>query len=345
MRRIETGRRFRGLALGVVAVVLLGACGDNKKDGSAASDKGPSQVSVLAGLNDQQDPNIVITEFLPEALSVRTGAAVEWRFSGSEPHSVTFLPPGQTPPSPESPEGQALFAPSTPPVTSYDGKSLVNSGLLPLGPAPADPFVLTFPTAGQYSYVCIIHPLMTGRVTVVGDGSTVDTQPDINERADSELRQWLDEGQAAKKKLTDTPPKQVKNPDDSTTWTYEMGATTEHTDVLAFAPDSGEVRPGDSVTFVNNSLAPHTATFASGGQVPQNPSDPSVGAPTSPSPLALKTTGGPYNSGVLPPAAPPNAPPPEPVRSFTFTLPDAGTYPYVCIYHASSGMGGSVKVA
>ena len=344
MRRIVTGARSRWLVLGVAAVVLLGACGDDKKK-SAATDTGPSQVSVLAGLNDQQDPNIVVTEFLPGDISVKAGAAVEWRFGGPEPHSVTFLRPGQTPPSPESPEGAALFAPSQPPVTSYDGKSLVNAGLRPLGPAPAEPFLLTFPTAGEYGYVCIIHPLMTGKITVVGDGSKVDTQADINERADSELNQWLDEGRAAKKKLTDTAPKQTANADGSTNWTYGMGATTEHSDVLAFAPASGEIKPGDSVTFLNNSLAPHTATFPAGGQAPQDPTDPASLAPTAPSPFTLKATGGPFNSGLLAPAAPPNAPPPEAVRSYTFMVPDAGTYPYVCVFHASSGMAGSIKVA
>jgi plastocyanin len=344
VRRIETGSRFRWLVVGVAAVVLLGACGDDKKD-TVSTDKGPSQVSVLAGLNDQQDPNIAVTEFLPEAISVKAGAAIEWRFSGPEPHSVTFLPPGQTAPSPESPEGAALFAPSLPPVSSYDGKSLVNSGLRPLGPAPAQPFLLTFPTAGQYTYQCIIHPLMTGKITVVGDGSTVDTQADINERADTELNKWLDEGRAAKKKLTDAAPRQAANPDGSTTWTYEMGATTEHADVLAFVPDSGEIKPGDSVTFVNNSLAPHTATFAAGGQAPQDPTDPASLVPTGPSPFTLKPAGGPYNSGLLPPAAPPSAPPPEAARSYTFLVPEAGTYAYACVFHAPSGMGGSIKVA
>ena len=243
-----------------------------------------------------------------------------------------------------------MFAPSTPPLTDYDGRSLANSGLLPIGPAAAPPFRLTFPDTGEYSYICIIHPRMTGTITVAGEDAaadtadTVDTQADINERADRELNTWLEEGRAAKKKLTEAPPRQVTNPDESTTWTYEMGVTTEHTDILAFSPAGGEVRPGDSVTFVNNSLTPHTATFASGGQVPQNPNDPSVGAPTGAQPLILLPTGGPFNSGTLPPAAPPD-PPPEAARSFTFVIPEAGDYSYVCVPHVPSAMTGSIKVA
>ncbi len=340
MHRIVTGGRARRLALVAVAVVLLAACGDDD-DGDSGGQATPTTVNVLAGLNDQQDPNVVITENLPEAVSIIVGSTVRWRFPGPEPHSVTFLPTGQTPPPPGD---ESLMAPSTPAATTYDGSALANSGLLPSGPDAPPPFSLTFPVEGEFAYFCVIHSQMTGKVTVAGEGA-VDTQADINERADRELNMWLEEGRAAKQKLIGAAPKQVTNPDDSTTWTYEMGVTTEHTDVQAFAPAQGEVRPGDSVTFVNNTLAPHTATFASGGNVPRNPSDPGVAAATGPSPLTLAATGGPFNSGTLPPAAPPNAPPSEAARSFTFLLPAAGEYAYVCVYHASSAMAATIKVA
>ncbi|HEX4528138.1 MAG TPA: hypothetical protein VIA11_01895, partial [Acidimicrobiia bacterium] len=41
----------------------------------------------------------------------------------------------------------------------------------------------------------------------------------------------------------------------------KLGASTAHTDVLAFAPTPKNVKAGDHVTFVNNSSAPHTASF------------------------------------------------------------------------------------
>ena len=254
---------------------------------------------------------------------------------------MTFLPPGQTLES--IPEAQR-FEPA-PPAGPFDGKSFVSSGLLPQGAVTPPPFRVTFPSAGDFSYVCVIHPAMTGKVVVVaGKGAVFDTQTNINARADTELNAYLIEGRDAKKKLEETPPAMTKNPDGTTSWRFGMGATTAHTAVLAFAPAQGEIRPRDQVTFVNESAAPHTATFASGAQVPVNPTSPQAVQPTAPSPLTVTPTGGPFNSGTLPPNVPPGTVP-EPARSFTFVLPTAGEYAYVCIPHAQSGMVGTIKVA
>lgn len=330
-------------ALGLLA---LAGCGDD--DGGEASGSGGQQateISLRAGLNAPNDPTIAVEMYLPQEITVTEGTTISWTIAGPEPHSVTFLPPGQKMPSPESPEGEALFAPTPSANGAYDGKSLVNSGLVPLGPQAAPPFKLRFDNAGKFTYQCVIHPQMVGTVTVVPKGDKADTQVEVQRRGDAEAQQWIAEGEAAKKQLVSAAPKTERNANGSTTWTVEMGTQSPHTDILAFAPVPASIKPGDTVLFVNNSVAPHTATFAGGQQLPQDPTSPEVATPRpGPSPQTLRATGL-YNTGLLPPNAPPGSGPPLAARSFRFVVPTAGTYSYVCILHLTSGMAGAINVA
>jgi plastocyanin len=339
-------RKFAAL-IAVVGMLALAGCGDDKKSTStpsASSTVPTTEISMRAGLNDPSDVTVAVLAYLPSAITVSQGTTVSWTITGPEPHSVTFLPPGQTMPSPESPEGEKLFAP-TPPTGSYDGKSLVNSGLIPLGPQAAPPFKVKFDTPGLYQFACVIHPQMVGTVTVAATGAKADTQADIQTRGDTEMNQWLTEGRAAKKAMTDKAPVKTANADGTTTWTIEMGASTPHTDILAFAPVPAAIKAKDKVVFVNNSSAPHTASFAGKQTLPQNPTDPAVSAAKpGPSPQTLNATDF-INTGLLPPNAPPNAAPPLAVRSFTFTVPATGQYAYVCLLHVTSGMAGVINVA
>jgi len=129
---------------------------------------------------------------------------------------------------------------------------------------------------------------MVGTVTVVDAGSAVDRAGDVKARGDRETAEWLAEGRAALHQLISTPPARTRNADGTTTWKIRMGASTPHTDILAFAPVPQNVKPGDAVTFVNDSGAPHTATFF-GTQPPiANPLDPRVEQPIpGPSPQPL----------------------------------------------------------
>ena len=137
----------------------------------------------------------------------------------------------------------------------------------------------------------------------------------------------------------------VTNSDGTTTWTIEMGTSTAHTDVLAFTPVPAAIKAKDKVVFVNNSGAPHTASFAGKQSLPASPLDPAVDAPKpGPSPQTLNATDF-INTGLLPPNAPPGSGPPLAARSFTFTVPAAGQYNYVCLLHVSSGMAGVINVA
>ena len=60
---------------------------------------------------------------------------------------------------------------------------------------------------------------------------------------------------AAAQALATTPPDGTKNPDGTTTWQVKMGASTPHTDILAFAPVPVAVKAGDKVQFVNERTA------------------------------------------------------------------------------------------
>jgi plastocyanin len=343
-----TGRR--GVFSIVIAMTMtlgFGACGSGKSSTNsssttttAAAAAAAGSVTVQTGVNDPTDKAIAVLQFMPASVTVAAGQSVKWSWDGTiEPHSVTFFPPGKTAPAPGS--DPALFAP-TPATGPYDGKTFVNSGLQPLGPAPAKPLELKFAAEGTYSYVCVIHPQMMGTVKVVAVGGKVDTAAEVKARGDSEKKQWLAEGQEALKKLKAAPPASTKDASGATTWRIEMGAGSPHTDILAFAPVPATVKAGDSVTFVNNSSAPHTGSFFNKQPPIENPLDPRVDAPApGKSPQTLNDTDF-FNTGLLPPNAPPGAGPPEAARSFTFKVPKAGSYNYICILHIPSGMAGLI---
>jgi plastocyanin len=342
-------------AMASLALVAVG-CGDDSDGpaltGTAApttaevtttTDAPPDEIVVKAGINDPNDKTIAVLQYLPAAVTVEAGETVTWDWSGTiEPHSVTFLAPGQTLPEPGSDPN--LFAP-TPAQGPIDGTSFVNSGLLPLGTARVEPMTLTFSTPGTYEYFCVIHPQMIGEVEVVEAGDGADSPLAVAERAAEEGQGWLEEGRAAKHVWEAKKPPTTENEDGTTTYDIEMGTSTAHTDILAFQPTPVDLEPGDQIRFVNNSAAPHTASFfGEGAERIQNPLDPRVDRPApGRSPQDL-TSSGFYNTGLLPPNVPPGAGPPEEARSFVFTVPREGSYAYVCILHAASNMTGEVNV-
>jgi plastocyanin len=277
---------------------------------------------------------------MPAQVTVPVGDTVRWSWDGTtEPHSVTFFPPGQKAPDPGSDTSLFGAAPASGPI---DGKTLVNSGLAPLGPDPVKPFELKFAAPGTYTYTCVIHPQMVGTVKVVAAGEKADTPADVKARGETEKKQWLEEGEAALKKLQSAAPQSTKDASGKTTWRVTMGASTPHTDVLSFAPVPMNVKAGDSVTFVNDSSAPHTASFFNKQPPITSPLDPKTDAPApGKSPQALNDTDF-FNTGLLPPNAPPGSGPPEAARSFTFSVPKAGSYNFVCILHVPSGMAGTI---
>lgn len=147
----------------------------------------------LAGFGCQECGATGTMEFVPEPISVAAGEKVTWTVFG--PHTITFKPPsGVGHPLVEAEDGtwhadgKALApaggpgmpppaeapAEAGPPVPqeidggSWDGRDFRSSGFIFSLPAPGHFFSysLTFTEPGTYTYVCLIHPTMTGQVEV-----------------------------------------------------------------------------------------------------------------------------------------------------------------------------------
>lgn len=130
-----------------------------KAEADAIADPQVAANTVAAGWSEGVT---AVNRFLPETLEVKRGATVTWEaFSDFEPHTVSFgsfkagVPgPGQAPSGPK--DGA--------PYTSGDA----SSGMFgkPGGPFPPGPYKVSFPNAGTYTYVCVLHPQMVGTVKV-----------------------------------------------------------------------------------------------------------------------------------------------------------------------------------
>jgi plastocyanin len=140
---------------------------------------------ALAGSGDPGAPSALITAFGPRDVTVVVGHPVAWTVIGT--HSLAFNAPqdarglrqeGQAgavhiSPKASLPAGGKGAGPAVPEPPSvidggrWSGKGFRSSGLI-FGPPPphTTSFRLTFTKPGRYTLVCLVHPDMTGSVTV-----------------------------------------------------------------------------------------------------------------------------------------------------------------------------------
>jgi plastocyanin len=150
---------------------------------ATARDDGSTLWEVAAGVGEGQAR---VYQFLPNTLEIKAGDTVRWvNHSKTEPHTVTFVGAGEEQPEDVFIEPQPSGPPKIVqnPLTLfpqggqvYSGEGYVNSGFL--GELNGEPlpggtaYELTFDTAGEYRYYCILHssgpegPGMAGSITV-----------------------------------------------------------------------------------------------------------------------------------------------------------------------------------
>lgn len=196
---------------------------------------------------------------------------------------------------------------------------------------------MSFPKAGTYPFLCIIHPGMDGTVTVVDSGTT-STQAQLDTAAQQVFTPAIAALKAQASTLAAKPVTQTRNTDGSTTFRVDtVGGFVAPSDVQQFFPTRMDVKVGDTVVFESSVPTPHTVTFLGGTPLPFPPSleDPKIFGAT-PAPAAGYDGTGYVNSGVIGVGFP--------GQSFSIKFSKAGAFPFVCILHVDQGMGGLIAI-
>jgi plastocyanin len=279
--------------------------------------------------------------FLPNEFWIHVADSIQWNFNAAELHTVTFLHPAQ--PRPAFPVGCPGVTASGGPFT---GANCVNSGTQTAGVA----YTVTFPSAGNFKLVCLVHSRMTGTVHVLPVTEMLPhDQAFYDRQADRQRSNVLStasqiggegnsgEGDQGRGKVTA-----------GGAINLGTGGGQQTATVFRFFGGTTVVHVGDTVEWTNpGPPIPHTVTF---GTDPANPAPPSLGVTVDSDGArhAMITAAGPnVNSGFL---LSPNQEtigvaqtPPDTVRfRVTFTAP--GTFNYFCALHDDLGMKGQVIV-
>ena len=294
--------------------------------------------------------------FLPNQLWIHVGDSVQWTFVTHERHTLTFLKPGQTRPPGFGPVfGIPIGCPAlTPDGSSFDGSSCVTTGVLLLDETPAPPptYTVTFPSAGNFKFVCLIHADMTGVVHVLNASDALPHDQGFYDRqARSERVLLVAKASHLRGGLGSQDEDRNQSGDVAAgigAVVTTTGAGSQTASLMRFVTDTINVRVGDTVEWAN--LDPsinHTVTF---GAEPADPRPVSANV-TSTSDGArqavISSTSDNVNSGFLTPAPQDRANLAQSAPGVTrfrviFTAP--GTFNYICAVHDQLGMKGTVIV-
>jgi plastocyanin len=326
--------------------------------GAAATTVQAKEWLAMAGA-ESPDRGSQALAFLPNQLWVQAGDSIRWTFPTHERHTLTFLTPGQTRPPGFGPMfGVEVGCPgATPDGASFDGSACVNSDILLLddntvSTASAPTYSVSFPAAGNFKFVCLLHADMTGVVHVLNSSEALPHDQNFYDRqAESELILLLRGASRLKGRRTFGDEGEVQSSDVAAgigEIVTTTGAGSQTASLMRFVRDTIDVRAGDTVEWV--SLDPsinHTVTF---GTEPADPRPPSANVLPTSDGARQAVIGSPtdnVNSGFLSPAPQDRAGlamSPPGVTRFRVTFTSPGTFNYICAIHDTLGMKGTVIV-
>ncbi len=216
--------------------------------------------------------------FLPNELWIHPGDSIRWAFPTHERHTLTFLKPGQTRPPGFGPTfGVVVGCPGvTPDGSSFDGSSCVTSDVLLLPeddtnpPTPAPTYTVSFPSAGNFKFVCLIHADMTGVVHVVNLATSLPyDQTFYDQEAQAARSLLLSEASSLERRRSPGSPQSNNVAAGAGEIVTITGTGSQTASLMRFLRGTIVVQVGDTVEWAN--LDPsinHTVTF---GTEPADP--------------------------------------------------------------------------
>ncbi len=217
---------------------------------------------------ETKDQSVQADAFFPNEVWLFEGDSIKWTFAPvNEPHTVTLLANGQIRPSAPPPGGPpfSVQGVNCGPAASYDGSTCVST---PVALAGGATFTVSFPKAGNYKLVCLLHTDMTGSVHVLVNNA-------LNAPAIRSQRFYDDEGRDNLEALLSD---NDRTRDDDHGWRERRngdnavaagvgeivatGGGTYYRAVVRFLPGIIRIHAGESVVWTNlDPTEPHTVTF------------------------------------------------------------------------------------
>jgi plastocyanin len=335
--------KLRGLVLCCAAIVFSPAVHAQSWQATAGAESPDKKLQALA--------------FLPNEIWIHAGDSITWTFPANEPHSVTFLKPGQV-----RPTYTAGCPGTTADGSMFNGSVCVNSGRIGMA---GTTYTVTFPSPGNFKLVCLIHANMTGMVHVLGPVEPLPHDQDFyNRQAATGQRDLLsDRDGGLGRKFGDGAPHDSGEENahahhhEIVTGTGELVSTAgglESVSVMRFMQPVVTIHAGETVEWASSDVSGHTITF---GQEPPNVT-PETPQSASPNVLLFSDDDGARHAVITSPAdslhsgriaqAPQErtglAQAPPGVTRYRVTFTNPGIYPYICAFHDQLGMTGEVIV-
>ena len=292
--------------------------------------------------------------FLPNEVWIHAGDSVTWKVDSDEIHTVTFLIPAKPGPNPQPAQIRPPFQQGCPGfltgAASFDGSTCVTTAAL----AKGQTFTVTFPDAGNFKLVCLVHANMTGTVHVLDLSQPLPHNQDFyDDQAAAERRALLSDRDTERENNRDEfHSEHVHIPwNEVRSGVGEIVATpggAQNLAVMRFMEPTKVIHAGETVEWTNSDpVTRHTITF---GIEPANFMPPSANVTLDADGARHATINSPsdsVNSGLIVASLHERTNVAQAalgVTRFRVTFTHAGVYPYICAIHDNLGMKGEVVV-